>query len=80
LKFGNSVQRVRIPPDQSAVPEIVSNTSPLIYLHRLRRLELLPLLFGKIIVPLVLRKLRASALKGFPRNRRSRKFARVGEL
>jgi predicted nucleic acid-binding protein len=33
------------------VPETVSNTSPLIYLHRLRRLELLPLLFGKIIVP-----------------------------
>lgn len=31
--------------------EAVSNTSPLIYLHRLRRLELLPLLFGKIIVP-----------------------------
>lgn len=33
------------------MPETVSNTSPLIYLHRLRRLELLPLLFGKIIVP-----------------------------
>ena len=31
--------------------ETVSNTSPLIYLHRLRRLELLPFLFGKIIVP-----------------------------
>jgi hypothetical protein len=30
------------------VPETVSNTSPLIYLHLLRRLELLPLLFGKI--------------------------------
>jgi hypothetical protein len=33
------------------VPETVSNTSPLIYLHLLRRLELLPLLFGKIVVP-----------------------------
>ena len=31
--------------------DTVSNTSPLIYLHRLRRLELLPCLFGKIIVP-----------------------------
>ena len=31
--------------------ETISNTSPLICLHRLRRLELLPLLFGKIIVP-----------------------------
>jgi len=34
------------------VLETVSNTSPLIYLHRLRRLELLPLVFGKIIVPI----------------------------
>jgi uncharacterized protein len=34
------------------VPETVSNTSPLLYLHRLRRLELLPLVFGKIVVPL----------------------------
>jgi predicted nucleic acid-binding protein len=34
------------------VPETISNTSPLIYLHRLRRLELLPLLFGKVVVPL----------------------------
>ena len=33
------------------MPETVSNTSPLIYLHLLRRLELLPLLFGKIVVP-----------------------------
>jgi len=33
------------------VPETISNTSPLIYLHLLRRLELLPLLFGKIVVP-----------------------------
>ena len=33
------------------MPEIISNTSPLICLHRLRRLEVLPLLFGKIVVP-----------------------------
>jgi predicted nucleic acid-binding protein len=33
------------------VADTVSNTSPLIYLHRLRRLELLPLAFGKVIVP-----------------------------
>jgi predicted nucleic acid-binding protein len=33
------------------VADTVSNTSPLIYLHRLRRLELLPLSFGKVIVP-----------------------------
>lgn len=32
--------------------DTVSNTSPLIYLHRLGRLGLLPRLFGKIIVPL----------------------------
>ena len=31
--------------------DTVSNTSPLIYLHRLHRLELLPLSFGKVIVP-----------------------------
>jgi hypothetical protein len=33
------------------VLEPVSNTSSLIYLHRLRRLDLLRLLFGKLIVP-----------------------------
>lgn len=31
--------------------EVVSNTSPLIYLHRLRRLDLLPRMFGKVLVP-----------------------------
>ena len=31
--------------------DTVSNTSPLIYLHRLRRLDLLPLSFGKVIIP-----------------------------
>jgi hypothetical protein len=33
------------------VADTVSNTSPLIYLHRLRRLDLLPLSFGRVIVP-----------------------------
>jgi predicted nucleic acid-binding protein len=31
--------------------EAVSNTSPLLYLHQLRQLELLEQLYGKIIVP-----------------------------
>jgi predicted nucleic acid-binding protein len=33
------------------VAEVVSNTSPLIYLHRLGRLDLLPRMFGKVLVP-----------------------------
>jgi predicted nucleic acid-binding protein len=31
--------------------EIVSNTSPILYLHQIDRLDLLPLLFARVIVP-----------------------------
>lgn len=33
------------------MPEIVCNTSPLQYLHQIGALEILPLLYGKILVP-----------------------------
>ncbi len=33
------------------MPDVVTNTSPLLYLHRLRRLDLLPALYGKLVVP-----------------------------
>jgi predicted nucleic acid-binding protein len=30
---------------------IITNTSPLLYLHRIRQLDLLPTLYGSIVVP-----------------------------
>jgi predicted nucleic acid-binding protein len=35
----------------SATVVVISDTGPLSYLHRLRRLDLLPTLFGRILVP-----------------------------
>jgi predicted nucleic acid-binding protein len=34
------------------LPEFICNTSPLQYLHQLGRLEILPALTGKLVVPL----------------------------
>jgi predicted nucleic acid-binding protein len=33
------------------VPDVVTNTSPLLYLHRLGRLDLLPTLYETLVVP-----------------------------
>lgn len=33
------------------MPEVICNTSPIQYLHQLGKLELLPALYGRIILP-----------------------------
>jgi len=33
------------------VPDVISDTSPIQYLHQVQLLDLLPVLYGKIIVP-----------------------------
>ena len=35
----------------SPAREVVTNTSPLLYLHQLGKLDLLALLYGEVIVP-----------------------------
>ena len=48
------------------MPEAVSNTSPLLYLHRVGLLELLPELFGQLWVPgAVDRELKQGQQRGF---------------
>jgi uncharacterized protein len=46
---------------------VVSNTSPLVYLHQVRQLELLPHLYGRVLIPRAVREeLRVGLTKGFP--------------
>lgn len=47
------------------MPDVVSNTTPLQYLHQVGRLDLLPRLYGRVIVPrAVADELRQGQLKG----------------
>jgi predicted nucleic acid-binding protein len=49
------------------MPEVISNTSPLQYLFQLDLLELLPQLYGEVLVPEgVVRELRTGASRGVP--------------
>lgn len=46
---------------------IIVNTSPLVYLHRIRQIELLPTLYGAIVVPSAVQaELRIGIKAGFP--------------
>jgi uncharacterized protein len=46
--------------------EVISNTSPLLYLHQIGQLDLLPKLYGRVIIPLAVREeLRTGAERGF---------------
>jgi predicted nucleic acid-binding protein len=48
------------------VPEAVSNTSPLLYLHRIEALNWLPELFGQVWTPVaVVLELEAGRQKGY---------------
>lgn len=49
------------------MPEVVANTSPLQYLFQLNLLDVLPQLYGEVLVPEgVVRELRAGAHRGVP--------------
>lgn len=45
--------------------EVISNTSPLLYLHQIGQLDLLPKLYGRVVIPPAVRKeLRTGAERG----------------
>jgi predicted nucleic acid-binding protein len=46
--------------------EVISNTSPILYLHQIGQLDLLPKLYGRVVIPPAVRKeLRTGAERGF---------------
>ena len=48
------------------MPSAISNTSPLLYLYRISKIELLPRLFDKVVtVPAVVDELRQGKAKGY---------------